>query len=141
MIAERLVFDCNVLISAALVETGTAAKALDTAYADHLLLFSEPTFDELVTRLARPKFRRYLRDASRVAILDTLATVAEWIDIACQPQGCRDPSDDKYLETALLGAADAIVSGDRDLLVMHPFEGIPILTPAAWLAKSRSHVS
>ena len=44
--------------------------------------------------------------------------------------GCRDPADDKLLETALLGNADFLVSGDQDLLVMSPFHGIPILTPA-----------
>ena len=135
MTAERLVFDCNVLISATLVETGTAAKALDAAYAGHVLLLSDPTFDELVTRLARPKFSPYLDDASRIVFLEALSAVAVWIEIEGVPLGCRDPADDKYLETALRGGADAIVTGDRDLLVMDPFDGIPILTPAAWLAR------
>lgn len=139
MIAERLVFDCNVLISAALVGTGTAAKALDVAYAGHILLLSHPTFDELVTRLARPKFRRYLDEPSRVLFLEALSAVAEWVEIEGLPQGCRDPDDDKYLETASRGAADAVVTGDRDLLVMHPFDGIPILTPAGWLARGTSN--
>jgi putative PIN family toxin of toxin-antitoxin system len=134
MTAERLVFDCNVLISAALVETGTAARALDAAYAEHKLLLSEPTFDELVTRLARPKFRPYLGDASRTAFLEALSAAAQWIEIEGEPQGCRDPDDDKYLETAVRGSADAIVTGDRDLLDMHPFGGTSILSPADWLA-------
>ena len=43
--------------------------------------------------------------------------------------GCRDPKDDKLLETALLGRADCLVTGDQDLLVMSPFHGIPILSP------------
>jgi putative PIN family toxin of toxin-antitoxin system len=137
MKAERLVFDCNVLISAALVETGTAAKALDAAYAEHKLLLSEPTFDELVTRLARPKFRRYLGDASRIIFLEALSSAARWVEIEGRAQGCRDSDDDKYLETAVRGSADAIVTGDRDLLVMHPFEGISILTPANWLARKK----
>lgn len=135
MTAERLVFDCNVLISAALVETGTAAKALDAAFAAHVLLLSEATFDEIVTRLARPKFHRYLDDASRIVFLEALSAVAEWVEIEGQPPGCGDPDDDKYLETALRGEADAIVTGDRDLLDMHPFDGIPILAPADWLAR------
>jgi putative PIN family toxin of toxin-antitoxin system len=138
MTAERLVFDCNVLISAALVEAGTAAKALDTAYARHKLLLSEPTFDELVTRLARPKFRRYLGDASRIIFLEALSAAAQWVEIEGSTQGCRDPDDDKYLETALRGGADTIVTGDRDLLVMHPFERISILAPADWLARGKA---
>jgi putative PIN family toxin of toxin-antitoxin system len=137
MTVERLVFDCNVLISAALVETGTAAKALDAAYAEHKLLLSEPTFDELVARLARPKFRRYLGDASQIIFLEALSEAAQWIEIEGEALGCRDPDDDKYLETAVRGSADMIVTGDRDLLVMHPFEGISILTPGNWLVRKK----
>ena len=48
--------------------------------------------------------------------------------------GCRDPTDDKILETALMGRADHLVTGDGDLLVMSPFHGIPIVTPARFLA-------
>jgi predicted nucleic acid-binding protein len=47
--------------------------------------------------------------------------------------GCRDASDDKFLETALVGHADAVLSGDADLLEMHPFENVPVLAPADWL--------
>jgi predicted nucleic acid-binding protein len=46
---------------------------------------------------------------------------------------CRDPRDDKFLEVAVTGEADVIVSGDQDLLTLHPFAGIPILPPAAFL--------
>lgn len=42
---------------------------------------------------------------------------------------CRDPKDNKYLELALSGKADCIITGDKDLLVLHPFDNIPILTP------------
>ena len=46
---------------------------------------------------------------------------------------CRDPKDDKFLEVAISGQADVIVSGDEDLLTMNPFPGIPIITPRAFL--------
>jgi predicted nucleic acid-binding protein len=45
---------------------------------------------------------------------------------------CRDPTDDRFLEVAVNGGADVIVSGDRDLLVLSPFRGIPIITPIAF---------
>ncbi len=48
-------------------------------------------------------------------------------------QICRDPDDDKFLELALNGEADLIVTGDDDLLALHPFHSIPIVTPAAYL--------
>ena len=44
-----------------------------------------------------------------------------------------DPDDDKLLETALLGEADALVSGDQDLLEMSGFTEVPILSPAAFV--------
>jgi len=46
---------------------------------------------------------------------------------------CRDPRDDKFLELAVDGRADLILTGDSDLLTLHPFRGIAILTPAQYL--------
>ena len=45
---------------------------------------------------------------------------------------CRDPKDDKFLHVALNGNAEAIVAGDRDLLVLDPFHGVRILSPTAF---------
>ena len=47
---------------------------------------------------------------------------------------CRDPDDNMYLELALVAQASMIVSGDQDLLVLHPWRGIPIVRPAGYLA-------
>ncbi len=49
---------------------------------------------------------------------------------------CRDAKDDKYLELALAAKAATIVSSDQDLLVLHPWRGVQILRPAAYLAAS-----
>ena len=59
--------------------------------------------------------------------------VSEWVSIAGAKLGCRDPDDDKLLETALMGEADCLITGDRDLLEMSSFHDIPILTPTAFL--------
>ena len=48
-------------------------------------------------------------------------------------RACRDPRDDKFLEVAVHGRADLIVTGDEDLLALNPFRGIAILAPAAYL--------
>ena len=48
-------------------------------------------------------------------------------------QACRDPRDDKFLDVAVHGSADALVTGDADLLALHPFHGVPILTPSHFL--------
>ena len=47
---------------------------------------------------------------------------------------CRDPKDDKFLTLAVAANADYIVTGDDDLLVLHPFRGIQIIKPAEFLA-------
>lgn len=49
------------------------------------------------------------------------------------PVRCRDPKDDYLLETAKRYEADVIVSGDKDLQALDPFEGIRIVSPAAFL--------
>jgi putative PIN family toxin of toxin-antitoxin system len=48
---------------------------------------------------------------------------------------CRDPKDDKFLELAVNGRANVLVTGDKDLLALHPFRGIPILAPAQYLSR------
>ena len=58
---------------------------------------------------------------------------AELVTITEQIASCRDPHDDKFLELAVSGRADMIVSGDADLLALNPFRGIPIVTPAMFV--------
>ena len=98
-----------------------------------MLLFSDETFDELRTRLLLPKFDRYVGREGRTVYLAQLEAVSEWVPIAGAKLGCRDRDDDKLLETALMGAADCLVTGDGDLLEMSPFQNIPIPTPAGFL--------
>ena len=135
MKADRVVLDTNVLISAALTRTGPPRRVVDLVKADNgILLFSDETFAELRHRILGSKFDRYVRSESRAAFVALLAAVAEWVPIAGARLGCRDPSDDKILETALMGRAEQLVTGDGDLLAMSPFHGIPIIRPARFLA-------
>ena len=134
MKAERVVLDTNVLISAALRPDGPPRAVVDAVREERgVLLFSNATFDELRTRLLLPKFDRYVGREGRAVYLAQLAAVSEWVPIAGAKLGCRDPDDDKLLETALMGAADCLVTGDGDLLEMSPFQNIPILPPADFL--------
>ncbi|MCY4636095.1 MAG: putative toxin-antitoxin system toxin component, PIN family [Acidobacteria bacterium] len=130
MTVERFVLDTNVLISAALTPAGRPRAILDAIRDGHgVLLFSDETLGELRTRFHRPKFDRYVSRDARWLFLAQLEAVAEWVSIVGAKLGCRDPGDDMLLETALLGHADCLITGDQDLLVMSPFHGIPILTP------------
>ena len=102
------------------------------------LNFSDETFSELRSRLHRPKFDRYLSQSIRTVYLSQIMAVSEWVSITNAILGCRDPDDDKFLETALTGNADCIVTGDRDLPEMHAFHGIPVLAPSRYLSELRS---
>ena len=134
MKADRIVLDTNVLISAALTRTGPPRRVVDLVRADNgVLLLSDETFAELCHRILGSKCDRYVGRESQATFVALLAAVAEWVPIAGARLGCRDPTDDKILETALMGRADHLVTGDGDLRVMSPFHGIPIVTPARFL--------
>ena len=128
------IMDTNVLISAALRRDGRPRAVVDAMWEERgVLLFSDETFDELRTRLFLPKFDRYVSREGRAVYLAQLEAVSERVPIVGAKLGCRDPDDDKLLETALMGAADCLVTGDWDLLEMSPFQNIPILTPTDFL--------
>lgn len=132
MRAERLVLDTNILISASLTP-GRPFQVLQWVLSHGVVIFSDATFEELATRLKKPKFDRYVGRELRDELLADLQAAAEWISIAGALHACRDPDDDKFLETALAGRADCIVTGDADLLALDPFESIAIKTASGFL--------
>ncbi len=136
MRAEPVVLDTNVLISAALQLKSPPRAVVDgIRAANGVLLFSDETFDELRTRLQYSKFDKYVSRDGRVLYLAQLEAVSQWVSIVGAKLGCRDPEDDKLLETALMGEADCIVTGDQDLQLMLSFQDIPILSPRDFLAQ------
>ncbi len=139
MKVERLVIDSNVWIAALISPTGTARQLVD-AVLDHGIdiLMSESTFSELVSRLDRPKFERYREPEAWNLFLSELVELALWHEDAGTATGIsRDADDDKFLALAMTGQADAIISGDSDLLELVAHEGIPILAPAQFLQRLR----
>ena len=134
MTVERIVVDTNALISAALSPAGTPRAVVDMIrQAGGVLLFANETIKELHSRLFRTKFDRYVSRTNRTQFLVQLLGVCERVAITGAKLGCPDPEDDKFLETAMVGKADCLITGDRHLLDMTPYRGIPILTPAAFL--------
>ena len=129
----RFVFDTNVIVSADLFDDSVPARALSLALDLGTLLMSEALIEELRTVLSRPRFDRYATPAEREEFLQDLMRETETVEITEAVQACRDPNDDKILELAVNGRADYIVTGDDDLLVMHPFRGISIVRPAEFL--------
>lgn len=132
---RRVVVDTNALVSRLLMPAGTAARAVDLVIARHRMLMSEATLDELVRVLSRPKFDPYVGIAERQQFIRLLGSLVDLVPVLRRVRQCRDPKDDALLELALNGEASHIVSGDADLLVLHPWQGTEILSPAVWLAR------
>ena len=130
MTSLKLVVDTHVLISAALYTQGAPAKLLRLVLDGHTLVFSQTTFDELQTRLYRPKFDRYITLEQRQRLLHDFNACAHWVDLAPYPVYCRDPEDDKFIATALQTQAHWLISGDNDLLEAPTPQGLRILNPA-----------
>jgi putative PIN family toxin of toxin-antitoxin system len=133
MTERRWVFDTNVLISRLLNPGGTPARAVDAGLGSGLLLLSDDTFGELAEVLMRPKFDPYLTTEERLQALQATSAVCRRVRVSRTLKACRDPRDDKFLEVAVHGLAHALVTGYPDLLVLHPFHGVPILTPAEFI--------
>jgi len=128
------VFDCNVLISAHLLPSSTSRKAYEKALNIGLLVRSPLTFLEFSTRFLRPKFERYVSFENRLVLITNFKQNSLNIGTIASIQVCRDSKDDKYLDLALATNASAIITGDKDLLVLHPFKEIPIISPADFLS-------
>lgn len=135
MTNDGFVLDTNVLISAALSERAAPARVTYWVIAHARLIFSRPTFEELRTRLWRPKFDRYLTIEARNRLLHDFGAIADWVDTSTMaaPVASRDPDDDMFIHTAIAGSARWLVSGDRDLLELPDPEGMTILSPAEML--------
>lgn len=132
----RLVFDCNVLISALLFDTSFPGRALIKAKSkSSSLLVSNQVLAELIVVLMHPKFDKYVSKEIRKSFLEEFESLSTNVKIIRNIKLCRDPKDDKYLELACSGKADCIITGDSDLLVLNPFENIPIISPKEFLER------
>ena len=133
----RAVVDTNILVRAVIKPTGSVGPVLQRLRRrEYSLLISRATLDELVEVLYRPRLRTKYELSDRVlrATIRLIVLRGELIRPGRRIVACRDPRDDKFLEVAVSGRAQVIVSGDEDLLTLHPFERIPIVTPARFLA-------
>jgi putative PIN family toxin of toxin-antitoxin system len=130
----RFVLDTNVVISALLLPRSIPRQSFDKAIDQGEILLSLPILTELNDVLSRKRFDRYLSEEERMRFLAALVKQAKLIEITETITECRDAKDNMFLELAVSGNADCIISGDQDLLVLHPFRAIPILTPTAFLS-------
>ncbi len=134
-----VVFDTSTLVSAALRVGSVPHRALAHALSAAEVCASAATLTELEKVLFRPKFDRYqpvdirAEFAAMMRRHVQLFAVSE-ADVANVTPSCRDPKDNKFLALAGACSAAALISSDADLLAMHPWQSVPILTPAASVA-------
>src|SRR5882672_6447204 len=131
----RVVVDNNALVSRLLIPNSVPGRAVRKAVDEAQLLISEATLEELADVLARPKFDPYVSIADRQEFIRQLGRIAELVPITFTVRACRDPKDDKFLELAINGRADLIVTGDKDLLGLKPFRDIPAIAPTEYLRR------
>ncbi len=129
----RFVFDTNVIISALLFNDSVPGRAFIWALNHGTILVSGALLGELSRVLGRNRFDRYVTREERDEFLGALIRESDLIEITEVVQVCRDPKDDQILELAVNGSATCIVTGDADLLVLNPFRGVEIVTPAEFL--------
>jgi putative PIN family toxin of toxin-antitoxin system len=135
---HRSVFDTNVTVSAVLRPRSVPRQAFDLALQSGKLLASQATIEELEQVLRRRKFDKYVSQRARLEFLMALVNQAEIVPVVHRVAACRDPDDNKFLELAVSGHATHIVSGDDDLLALHPFQAIAVVSATNFLAELKS---
>jgi len=131
---QRVIVDTNILISATLRPLSVPRALVTEVLIHHVMLFSRETFAEISDRFLRPKFDPYASRWERLHLLEILFSASEWVSVHTTVNDCRDPDDNAFLALAIDGTADTIVTGDQDLLALHPYGRVSILTPTAFLA-------
>lgn len=134
---RRIVFDTGVLVSAAILPESTPSLALGKAWLHFELCVSTATLAELETVLMRPKFDRYVPATTRQVFVAGIRLHARLVAVEQEVNDCPDPADNKFLALADSAEAELIISSDPHLTDMHPWRGIPIMPPAAFLVAIR----
>lgn len=134
----RVVVDANVFVSALLSRKGSPGRVVTRLVeGGHTFLISQKTMTELRRIVQYPKIRKVLKlsDNEIEKFISSVELLAEEVDTTFVPSGleCRDPDDIEYLNVAVLGHAECVVSGDKDLLVLERVQDIPVLTPVQLL--------
>jgi putative PIN family toxin of toxin-antitoxin system len=121
-------------VSAAIFPRSTPGRAVREGLRRGEFVLSAATTEELAEVLGRPKFDRYISSRTRQRFLAAVVHRAHVVETNQSFHVCRDPKDDKFLELAVCSNVSFLVTGDKDMLALHPFQGISIVTPARFLA-------
>jgi len=130
------IVDTNCFISANRIKNPTSAHAFNKVLLSGRIALSDSILNEYTEVLYREKLDKYLDETKRQNALIQIKKNSIFFSPTETITDCGDPKDNKFLELALASRAFCIISGDAHLLVLHPFRGIPILSPADFLDSS-----
>ena len=133
-----IVVDTNVLISAGLLPNSKTAHSVTLAFDHFVLAQNQLTWAELQEKIILSKFDKYSGIDGRLRLMARLTQNIEFIDAKAVVTDCRDPKDNKFLALAIDADAKNIITGDKDLLVMNPYQDRTICTPAEFLSNHDS---
>lgn len=134
----RVVVDTGILVSALIRPKGTIGGVLHALRDGRFTtIYSTPMMLEVadVLSLAKIQEKYHIQPDDIEALINLVRLRGELVIPKQTITACRDPKDNKFLEAASAGEANVIVTGDDDLLVLNPFEGVDILRPAEFLEK------
>ncbi len=137
MTGPSVVLDTQLLLRGATARRPTLNRKIYLAWLEGRweLLISEEILGEIAAVLSDPEVVRRLKITEAILkhTLLSLRSRCRWVEVKSRIRVCRDPGDDKFLECAVDGRADYIVSADKDLPALRSFEGIEIIeAPAFW---------
>lgn len=136
IIKKPLVIDTNLLISAMISPNSIIHKVLKKTLENYIIYNSQQTLDEFVEVAKREKFLRFFKDLSkRDEFINFVIQSTKIIEPTHTVTDCRDPKDNMFLEIALTCEAVYLVSGDKDLLTLNPYQNIEIITASEFLEK------
>ncbi|MEK7509622.1 MAG: putative toxin-antitoxin system toxin component, PIN family [Patescibacteria group bacterium] len=131
----RVVVDTSVLVSAALFDESVPRSALVLTMRFHTPLVSDAMIREYGRVMSSSKFDAYTPRNERLALLATYIQASDQVEIPGTLHICRDPRDNMVIETAFEGKANALITGDDDILSLRPLKGINIMTPEEFVKK------
>jgi putative PIN family toxin of toxin-antitoxin system len=127
----RVVFDTNIYVSALVFPGGRADAAMQRILGGIDVVVVSPAIINEVLGVLAEKFSRDREELSRVAVL--LTDIGEVVKPRLRVSVLPDEPDNRILEAAVAGRAAAVVTGDKALLALGAYRGIPILTLARYL--------
>jgi putative PIN family toxin of toxin-antitoxin system len=129
----RLIIDTNVIISSLLFAQSTPRQVVNKALDTGKILISQEIIEELTKVLSRKKLNKYLLEEERMRFLADFLKDTEMVTVTQNFDVCRDKKDNKFLDVAVCGQAQYIITGDQDLLILNPFQNISIINAREFL--------